>query len=413
MFAKEIYIERRDALKKEFSTGLLLFNGNFEVPMNYTANTYHFRQDSSFLYFFGVDKPGFYGLIDIDQNTEYLFGNDFAIDDIIWMGDQPTGKELAGQIGVDNHGSLSKLEIKLKNAVGSKRKIHYLPQYQAGNILEMERLLSISTSDVRKNFSVELIKAVVKLRSIKSKAEIGEIEKALEISWKMYDTVYKSIKPGMYEYQIWSMLESVPLSYNSHISFPTILSVHGETLHNHEHHNMMKDGDLVIIDSGAESLEHYASDITRTFPVNGKFSPVQREIYQIVLDAQETAIRFIRPQVKNRDIHLKAAEIIASGLKDIGLLKGELEDIIENGAHALFFPHGLGHMIGLDVHDMEALGENYVGYNDQVKRSSQFGLAYLRLGKELECGNVITVEPGIYFIPHLIKKWKDESINSS
>jgi Xaa-Pro aminopeptidase len=308
---------------------------------------------------------------------------------------------------------LSEFEQKLKDAVGSKRKIHYLPQYQAENILEMERMLGMSTNDVRKGFSVELIKAVVKLRSIKSKAEIEEIEKALEISWKMYDTVYKSIKPGMHEYKIWSKLESVPLSFNTHISFPTILSVHGETLHNHYHNNIMKDGDLVIIDSGAESMEHYASDITRTFPVNGKFSAVQRDIYQIVLDALETATRFIRPQVKYKDIHLKAAEIIASGLKDVGLLKGDLDDIVENGAHALFFPHGLGHMLGLDVHDMEGLGENYVGYNDQIKRSSQFGLAYLRLGRELECGNVLTVEPGIYFIPQLINKWKTESINSS
>lgn len=411
MFEKEVYIERRKSLKREFNSGLLFFTGNFEVPMNYSANPYHFRQDSTFLYFFGIDKPGFFGLIDLDRDQEYVFGYDFTIDDIIWMGDQPKVVDLAARVGITNWGDLLKLEKMINEAQKKQRVIHYLPQYQSKNILELERLLQISTAEVKRNFSTDLIKAVIKLRSIKSPLEVDEIRKALDISWKMYDTVYKNIKPGMYEYEIWGQLEAVPLSFNTHISFPTIMSVRGETLHNHSHNNQIKEGDLMIIDSGAESMEHYASDITRTFPVGGKFTPIQRDIYQIVLDAQKVSIDMIKPDIRYKEIHLKAAEVIAAGLKDIGLITGDVKDAVINGAHALFFPHGLGHMIGLDVHDMESLGENHVGYNDQVKRNSQFGLGYLRLAKELQTGHVITVEPGIYFIPHLIEKWKSESIN--
>jgi len=409
MFNKEVYVQRRNDLKKSFQSGVLFFPGNNEIPMNYEANPYHFRQDSSFLYFFGVDKPGFYGVMDLDRGREYLFGYDFTLDDIIWMGDQPKVKDLAARSGIEDSGSLPDLAAMMADWREKGTRIHYLPQYHAGNKIEMEEWLGISARQVNEHASTDLIRAVVALRSVKSELEVEEIKKALDISYQMYDTVYRNIRPGMYEYQLWGQLEGVPLSHNSHISFPTIMSVRGETLHNHSHGNRMEEGDLMIIDSGAESPEHYASDITRTFPVSGKFTSRQRDIYSTVLAAQKASIEMIRPGIPYRDVHLKAARIIAEGLKDCGLLKGAVDDIIEQGAHALYFPHGLGHMMGLDVHDMENLGEDHVGYGDGYQRSSQFGLAALRLAKELKPGYVLTVEPGIYFIPHLIEQWQGES----
>ncbi len=409
MFNKEIYEERRRDLRKKMKSGLVYFPGNIDSPMNYRANQLPFRQDSNFLYFFGIDKPGFAGVIDIDGGKDYLYGDDFDMDDIIWMGQMPTVSDLAKMIGTEGIGEKSKIEKTLKDAIQKGRKIHYLPPYKADIVLEIERILGVRASFGNDFVSEELINAVVELRNIKSDLEIKEIEKALDISYEMLSMIMSKTKAGMIEQQLVGKMEGILSQRGSHYSFPIILTKNGETLHNHYHGNVLNEGDLLLVDSGAESPEYYASDITRTFPVGGKFTQKQREIYQIVLDSQEKAIQEIKPGIKNKDIHLMSAEVIASGLKDLGFLKGNVSDIVKNGAHALFFPHGLGHMIGLDVHDMESLGENFVGYDKDIKRSDQFGLAFLRLGKELEVGNVVTVEPGIYFIPDLIKQWKKEN----
>jgi Xaa-Pro aminopeptidase len=408
MFDANVYVQRRKILKEKMKSGVILIMGNVESPMNYPANPFHFRQDSNFLYFFGQDKAGFAGLIDVDEDKDYLFGEDFTIDDIIWMGPQPTVKGLAGEVGISHTGTSAQLAEKLNAAIASGRKIHFPPPYRPENMMKMESLLGIASSRVKSYASVDLIKAVVALRSIKSEEEVKEIEKALDISHEMYATVMQMAKPGVYEREITGKIAGIVNSYGSHVSFPIILSIHGETLHNHYHGNKMEKNHLLVADSGAESPEHYASDITRTFPVGGTFTPEQKTIYETVLKSQETAIAAIKPGVCYKDIHLQVAAVIAEGLKEAGLIKGDVKEVVNQGAHALFFPHGLGHMMGLDVHDMEDLGENYVGYDETVQRSDQFGLAYLRMARELKPGFVLTVEPGIYFIPALIDKWKAE-----
>ncbi|MBN1634302.1 MAG: aminopeptidase P family protein [Ignavibacteria bacterium] len=408
MFSSKTYIQRRNILRKKMKSGLLLIPGNVEIPMNYPANTYRFRQDSTFLYYFGNDVPGLFGIIDADNNEDMLFGNDFEVDDIIWMGNQPTIKALGGKSGIRKTGNLNKVQEIIKDAINKGRVIHFLPQYSAENKIMFSKLLGIKAEAVNDYKSVPFIKAVVSQRSVKSNEEIREIEKALDISYEMHTYAMFTARPGIYEREISGTIDGFTYSMGKGNSFPTILSVHGETLHNHHHGNLMKSGNLLVNDSGAESLEHYASDITRTFPVNGKFTQKQKEIYQVVLDSQLAAIDTMKPGVKYRDVHLLAAKVITAGLKNLGLMRGDVKEAVSNGAHALFFPHGLGHMLGLDVHDMEGLGENYVGYNDKIKRSTQFGLAYLRFAKELEPGFVLTVEPGIYFIPQLIDLWKSE-----
>lgn len=406
MFDASVYAKRRQLLRESVESGVILLLGNGESPMNYAANPYHYRQDSTFLYFFGQDKPGFAGILDIDEGKDYFYGEDFTIDDIIWMGPQPTVKELAKEVGVDNTGNCGDFKAALNAAVAKGRKVHFLPPYRAANKMNLETLLGISASRAKEYASAELIKAIVKQREVKSDDEIKEIEKALDISEEMYTNVMQMALPGVYEREIAGKIEGICGAYGAHPSFPIILSIHGETLHNHYHGNKLEKGKLLVVDSGGESPLHYASDITRTFPVGGTFTPEQKDIYQVVLDAQEAAINAIKPGVYFKEIHLETAGIIANGLKAAGLMKGNMDEAVKQGAHALFFPHGLGHQIGLDVHDMEDYGENYVGYDDTVQRSDQFGLAYLRMAKELKPGFVVTVEPGIYFIPALIDKWK-------
>jgi Xaa-Pro aminopeptidase len=300
------------------------------------------------------------------------------------------------------------LTEKIKDAVSKKRKVHFTPPYRAENATKLEELLDIPTNKLKENVSVELIKAIVEQRSVKSAAEVQEVEKALDISHEMYTLVMQMTKPGIYEREIVGKIEGAVGSYGAYISFPIILSIHGETLHNHHHGNQLKEHNLLVTDSGAESPQHYASDITRTFPVGGRFTPEQKDIYQVVLNSQLAAIDAVKPGKLHKEVHLLTAAVIAQGLKDIGLMKGDIAAAVKEGAHALFFPHGLGHMLGLDVHDMEDLGENYVGYDETVERSKQFGLAYLRMAKALKPGYVITSEPGIYFIPALIDQWKAE-----
>ena len=412
MYDQKTYIKRREQLKEKVKSGFLFFLGNVDSPMNYSDNIFPFRQDSTFLYYFGLDHPGFAAIIDIDENKEMIFGKDFSVDDIVWTGPQKATAQLAKSIGINNTAPLSKLDEIIKAAISSDRKVHFLAQYRAENKIKFSELLGINPSLINTYSSHELTTAVISQRSIKSKEEVEDIEKAVNVSYDMYTLAMRVAKPGMYEREIAGLVEGIVLSAGGRLSFPTILSVHGETLHNHYHTNKMKKGDIFVMDSGAEVSNCYASDITRTIPVSGSFSSMQKDIYQIVLKAQVSSIKAIKPGVSYKKIHLKAAKIITQGLKDLGLMKGNVNDAVANGAHAMFFPHGLGHMIGLDVHDMENLGENLVGYEKNAVRSNQFGLAYLRLARELKPGFVLTVEPGIYFIPQLIDKWRDEKINS-
>lgn len=412
MFNKEVYINRRNKLKSKISKGVALFLGNTESPMNYPANAFHFRQDSSFLYFFGLDFPGLAGIIDFESGEDIIFGNDVDIDDIIWMGPQVTIQENAAKAGVSKTAPLAKLNDFVSAAIRQGRKEHILPPYRGENKIWLEQLLGISASRIGEYASVELIKAVVDLRSVKEPAEIEEIKKACATGYDMHVTAMKLAKPGVWEQQIAGTIEGIAAAGGGMISFPIILSQNGETLHNHDHSQILKEGRLMITDAGAESLLHYASDFTRTVPVGGKFSQKQREIYEIVLAANNKATELTRPGVTYKSVHLAASEVIAGGLKELGLMKGDVKEAVQKGAHALFFPHGLGHMMGLDVHDMEDLGQIYVGYDDEIQPSSQFGIAALRLGRRLQPGFVLTNEPGIYFIPALIDQWQRDKTNA-
>jgi Xaa-Pro aminopeptidase len=408
MFKNEVYIKRREELHKKLKSGIALFIGNTETPMNYPDNTYHFRQDSDFLYFFGLDLPGFTGLMDLDSGKDMLFGNDYDMDDIIWMGPQPTVRELSLKCGITDTAPSARLEAIIKDALSKKRKIHFLPPYRGETKMKLGSLLKENPCQMKTLASVELIKAVISMRSIKEKIEIDEIEKAVEIAYEMHVTAMKMCKQGVREQDIFGTLEGIALAKGGGTSFPIILSINGQTLHNHSHGNILTKGKMMVTDAGAETNMHYASDITRTTPVGGKFSTQQKDIYEIVLKANTDTINATKPGISNRDLHFMACKIIATEMKSLGLMKGDVDEAVAAGAHALFMPHGLGHMMGLDVHDMEALGENYVGYNDAVKRSDQFGTAFLRFALPYKPGHVFTVEPGCYFIPELIGKWKSE-----
>jgi len=411
MFNENIYIKRREELKKKFKSGVLLFPGNDESAMNYPANTYHFRQDSTFLYYFGHDVPNLIGIIDIDENKEILFGHEFGIEDITWTGPQPKLAELAERVGINYSEPINNFGKYIKAQIKKNRKFHYLPMYRGNQLIKLSNFLDIPVKRINNRASKKLIQVVVEQRSIKAPEEVAEIEYSLEIAFAMHTRAMKMAKPGVVERDIAGAIEGIALALGKGVSFPSIVSKNGQTLHNHFYGNILSQGDLLVCDAGAESLLHYASDITRTTPVSGKFSSKQKDIYEIVLTAQKNAINMIRPGVKHKDVHLTAAKIIAAGLSQLGLMKGNLVDAVKAGAHALFFPHGLGHMMGLDVHDMEGLGEAFVGYDDKTKRSNQFGLAYLRLAKELQPGFVFTCEPGIYFIPELIDQWKAKKLH--
>lgn len=406
MFPADVYTRRRAELRKKMGQGLLLFMGNDESPMNYPANPYPFRQDSTFLYYFGLNDPGLVATIDLDSDEEILFGYDYTVDDIVWMGPQPSLQERAEQVGIEQAQPLEKLADRLQSALKRGQKVHLLPQYRAENVLKIRRLLGISPDFLDAYISLEFIRAVVAQRSVKAPEEITEIEKALDITYEVHLFAMHETRPGRYEREIAGAIEGIARAHGGRLSFPIIFSVHGETLHNHHHENLMKEGDMVVNDCGGETALGYAGDITRTLPVSGKFTERQKAVYEVVLRAQMAAIEAIQPGVKYRDVHLLAARVIADGLKELGLMKGDMAEAVAQGAHALFFPHGLGHMMGLDVHDMENLGEEYVGYDAETRRSDQFGLAYLRLAKALQPGYVLTVEPGIYFIPELIDQWK-------
>lgn len=409
MFKPETYTHRRNALRNEVKSGIILLPGNTEAAFNYPANTYHFRQDSTFSYFFGINQPDLAGIIDLDNGKDILFGNNVDIDDIIWMGNQPSIEDRGKLVGITNTAPFGELEVYVKEALAKGRKVHFLPPYRGETKIQLSEMLDIPVSGLKAAASVELIKGVVKLRCIKSEEEIKEIEKMVDVAYKMHTTAMKMAYPGVVEQEIAGTIEGIALANAGPVSFPVILSMDGQTLHNHNHGNTLAEGRMLVVDSGCESEETlYSSDITRTVPVGGKFNARQKEIYEIVLKANMEAIKAIKPGIPYREVHLLAAKVIAQGLKDAGLMKGDVDEAVKQGAHAMFFPHGLGHMMGMDVHDLENLGENYVGYDDETKRSEQFGTAFLRLGRRLQPGFVLTVEPGIYFIPALIDQWKAE-----
>ena len=406
MFDATVYRDRRNRLKKDLGSGLVLLLGNDEVGMNYTSNTYAFRQDSTFLYFFAIDQPGLAAIIDVDAGTETVFGDDVTVADIVWTGPQPTIADHCKPAGLASSAPLSELPTRIAAAIGQGRRIHFLAPYRPEHTLKIGGLLGLHPSAVRDYRSAELHKAIVKQRSYKSDAEVADIETAINVSREMYLAAMPGAKPGRYEREVVADITRIATARGFAMAFPVICSVNGETLHNPFHRNLMKTGDVIILDSGVETPSHNASDITRTIPVGGTFSTRQREIYEMVLRAQLTAIGAIKPGVPYKQVHMLAAKSFATDLKAAGLMKGDVDEAVAAGAHALFFPHGLGHMMGLDVHDMENIGETFVGYDETVSRSTQFGLGYLRLARKLEPGFVLTVEPGLYFIPALIDQWK-------
>lgn len=407
MFKVQTYLERRKILKNRVDSGIAVFLGNDESPMNYLDNPYHFRQDSSFLYFFGLNTAGLVGVIDIDEGKEYIFGNDLAVEDFVWMGYQPTIKDQAQKVGIKNTASISNLETFLKEAVKKDRTIHLLPPYRGKNKIKLYHWLGINPMATQEAASVELIKAVVAQREIKSKEELLEIEKAVNTTVDMHVAAMKMARPGIMESDIAAKVQEIAVKAGGNISFPIIATIHGETLHNHFHGNQLKEGNMFLLDCGAETAMGYAGDLSSTIPVSPAFNERQKEVYEIVLKSHNRSIDMLKPEIPFKNVYFEACRIIVDGLKDLDLMKGDTEEAVQSGAHAMFFPCGLGHQMGLDVHDMEDLGEVYVGYDGKPK-SQQFGLKSLRMAKPLIPGMVMTIEPGIYFIPSLIDKWKAE-----
>lgn len=406
LFDKEVYQQRREGLKKAMGKGILLIMGNGEAPMNYLANTYHFRQNSNFLYYFGIAQPDLHAIIDLDNGTTTIYGNELTMDDIIWMGEVASLSSLAANVGVEVVKSPAALIEDLK--AYPKKSIHFLPPYRIEHNTLLFEALGIKHADQAAKASVKLIKAVVAQRSVKSAEEIEEMEKAVNITKSMHVRAMQRTKEDKYEYEVVGDILKQCKNYHGSLAYGVIFSINGQVLHNHHHDNLMLSGRLVLNDSGAENDMYYAGDITRTFPVNGKFTQKQKEIYEIVLEMEKSCIEFIGPGVKYYDAHLHANAILIERFKALGLLKGETSDMLEAGVAGLFMPHGLGHMIGLDVHDMEDLGEQYVGYDDGQERATMLGLKSLRLARTLKPGFTLTVEPGIYFIPQLIEKYKAE-----
>ena len=407
MFNKEIYVERRKKLKENFKDGIILIMGNDFSPLDCPDNTYPFIQDATFKYYFGIDHNGLIGMIDIDKDKEIIFGNDFTMSDIIWMGKQKYLKDLAKDVGIENF--VEKEEI--KKYLENRKNIRFTNQYRADNVMYLSSILNISPFEFDKYTSFDLVKAIIKQRNIKDRVEIQEIERAVDVTKEMHLAAMRNVKAGMKEYELVAEVEREPRKYNAYYSFQTILTKNGQILHNHNHSNVLKDGDLVLLDCGALSDEIYCGDMTTTFPVSGKFTERQKTIHNIVRDMFDKAKDLARAGITYKEVHLEVCKVLAENMKKLGLMKGNIEGAVGAGAHALFMPHGLGHMMGMTVHDMENFGEINVGYAEGEKKSAQFGLSSLRLAKKLEVGNVFTIEPGIYFIPDLFEKWKSEKLH--
>lgn len=413
MFTAETYRARRARLSSDIGGGIVLFLGNEEVGMNYTANVYPFRQDSTFLYFWAVDQPNLAAVIDIDNDTHAIVGDEATMADVVWSGPLPSLRDRASSAGVEATMTPAQLSALLSGAVAQGRTIHYLAPYRPEHTLKIAAWLGLAPADAKPQHSVTFHKAVFAQRAYKSAEEVAEMEAAVAVSQRMYAAAMQTARPGRYEYEVVAAIAQAAYGAGATYAFPPICSIHGETLHNPHYGNQMQAGDVMVLDSGAELGRHYASDITRTIPVGGRFSAQQKLIYEMVLRAQVQAIAAVTPGVPYRDVHLGAARSFVVDLTAAGLMKGDADEAVAAGAHALFFPHGLGHMIGLDVHDMENLGEDLVGYGPDFTRSTQFGFAYLRLARTLEPGFALTVEPGLYFIPALIDQWKADGTNAA
>ena len=412
LFSKQTYIERREVLRKRMGSGLIIIMGNNDSPMNYPANVYKFRQDSCFLYYFAQHRDGLVGVIDADEGKEYLIGNDIDIEDIVWFGQVDSVADMAAEVGVANSAPMSQLKMLVDKAKSQGRKIHYLPPYRYDIQIQLMDLLGIHPSQQRANASVELIKAVVDQRAVKSAEEIAEIEKACAIGYEMHTTAMKLCKPGVTEQYIAGVIGGIASAKGCITSFPSILSMHGEIMHGYPSPRPLEAGRLMLCDAGAETNENYCSDNTRTTPINGKFDQRQRDLYNIVVECHDYALSIAAPGVKWWDVHFGVARLMTERLKELGLMKGDTDEAVKNGAHAMFMPHGLGHMMGMDVHDMEGLGQTYVGFDDEVQPNlEQFGTNCLRCGRRLQEGWVMTDEPGIYFIPALIDEWRAKGIN--
>jgi Xaa-Pro aminopeptidase len=405
MFPAQTYVDRRECLKAHFQDGLLLFLGNEDSPMNYTDNAYPFRQDSTFLYYFGIDQPGYAAVIDLDQDRTIVFGHDLSIEDIVWTGSLPTVAELASAVGVQETAPASTLPAYLERAKG--RPIRFLPPYRPEHRLKLAGVLGSHATELDALVSLDLVRAIIEMRVVKSAEEISELEKAVDVSVDMHLAAMRMARPGVKESEIAARLTEIALASGGNLGYPNIVTIRGEILHNHSYGNTLQSGQMLLVDAGAETAMRYTADLSSTCPVDPTFTLRQKEVYQIVLNAHFAVVESLKPGIPFRDMHRLACRTIAEGLKDLGLMKGDLDEAVEQGAHALFFPCGVGHMMGLDVHDLENMGEVWVGYEGQPK-STQFGLKSLRLARPLQPGFVLTVEPGIYFIPQLMDRWKAE-----
>ena len=409
MFSKETYIRRRAELKQLVGEGVIVLFGNNESPANYPANGYTpFRQDSTFLYYFGQHRDGLVGVIDVDKDEEWLLGDDIDVEDIVWMGYTPSVADLAAEVGVTKTAPMSALSSVCCCGTGTNRMLHFLPPYRHDTKIQIMDLTGIHPSQQKEKASLPLIKAVVKQRATKSAEEIAYIEAACDVGYVMHTTAQMLIKPGVTERFVAGQVDGIARSLAQGNSFGTIFSQHGEIMHGAPSDAPLEDGRLVLCDAGCE-LNDYCSDHTRTMPVNGKFSQRQLEIYSIVEQCHDYVLEVAKPGVKYQDVHFAVCRLMTERLKELGLMKGDTDEAVRAGAHAMFLPHGLGHMMGMDVHDMEGLGQIYVGFDDETRPNlEQFGTNCLRMGRKLEPGFVLTDEPGIYFIPHLIDLWRKE-----
>ena len=413
MFSKETYVSRRAELKKLVKSGIIILFGNNDSPANYPNNAYSpFRQDSSFLYYFGQKRDGLVGIIDIDNDMETLIGDDISVEDIVWYGSVDSVHDMAQQVGVANTAPMKTLKTICNDALRQKRKVHFLPPYRFDIKLQVFDLLGIHPNQQKESASMELIKAVVKMRSAKEPQEIEELERAAVIGYKMHTTAMRMCKPGAIEQNIAGYLKGIAHGYGAMESFATILSQHGEIMHGAPSMNPLEDGRLLLVDAGAETINNYCSDNTRTMPVNGKFTQRQLEIYSIVEECHDYALKAARPVVKYWDVHFGVCRLMTDRLKELGLMKGDTDEAVAAGAHAMFLCHGLGHMMGMDVHDMENFDQINVGFDEETRPNlEQFGTNCLRMGRRLEEGFVVTDEPGIYFIPALIDDWRSKGLH--
>ena len=407
MFSKDTYISRRAELKRLVGSGVVILFGNNESPANYPANAYSpMRQDSSFLYYFGQHREGLVGVIDIDSDSEMLLGDDIDVEDIVWMGFTPSVADLAAEVGITKTAPVKELKAICDKAIAQKQIIHFLPPYRYDTKILIMDLLGIHPNQQKEKASLRLIQAVVKMRATKEPQEIEAIERACNVGYNMHTLAQILIKPGVTERFIAGQVDGIARSMAQGNSFATIFSQHGEIMHGAPSDAALEDGRLVLCDAGCE-LDDYCSDHTRTMPVNGKFSQRQLEIYSIVEECHDYVLEVAKPGVKYMDVHFAVCRRMTERLKELGLMKGDTDEAVAAGAHAMFLPHGLGHMMGMDVHDMEGLGQIYVGFDEETRPNlEQFGTNCLRMGRKLEEGFVVTDEPGIYFIPALIDDWK-------